>query len=106
MFLDDINNVHAEILNVNATDLDSENNAEIHYSIKNSPAGFSIGEQTGILYANMSKIEKSFKPFIQLTIIATDSGTKSLSAATTVRINANFNVNAKSHFIQNQYRYN
>lgn len=53
----------------------------------------------------MSKIEKSFKPFIQLTIVATDSGTKPLSTATTVRINANFNFNVKSHFIQNQYRY-
>lgn len=86
--------------------MDSENNSEIHYSINNSPAGFSIGEETGILYANMSKIEKSFKPFIQLTIIATDSGSKTLSAATTVRINANLNANAKSQFIQNQYRYN
>jgi protocadherin-16/23 len=89
---------------VNATDADSEANAAIKYSIKNAPAGFSIGEETGILYANMSRIQKPLKSEIQLIVVARDSGSPVLSSTTTVRIHINSKSHIKPHYLQHQYR--
>lgn len=93
-----------EILTVNATDLDSDLNAKIHYTILSQYPGFTIGELNGILYANTSRIPKPLMNNIQLTIGATDSGTPALSAVTAVRIHVNLNGYAKPQFLQNQYR--
>lgn len=89
---------------MNATDVDSEKNSFIRYSIKNSVQGFTIGEETGILYANLSKIQRPLKNDIQLTVIATDSGIPPLSATTTVRIHINSRNHIKPHYLQHQYR--
>lgn len=102
--LDETGNANIEILTVNATDADSEQNALIRYSLKNPPMGFSIGEETGILYANLSKIQKPLKTDIQLTVIATDSGIPPLSSTATVRIHINSKSHIKPHYLQHQYR--
>jgi protocadherin-16/23 len=91
-------------LTVNATDADSESNALIRYSIKHPIAGFTIGEETGILYANLSKIQKPLKSDIQLTVVATDSGNPPLSSTTTIRIHINSKSHIKPHYLQHQYR--
>lgn len=101
---DETGNANVEILTVNATDLDSESNAIIKYSIKNPPPGFTVGDETGILYANMSKMQKPLKSDIQLTVIATDSGSPALSSTTTVRIHINSKSHIKPHYLQHQYR--
>lgn len=93
-----------EIVVVNATDFDSDKNANIRYSIATPIPGFSIGEWTGILYANTSRMAKPLKNDIQLTISATDSGIPALSSVTTVRVHVNTNGYAKPQFMQNQYR--
>lgn len=91
-------------MTVNATDVDSDANAIIKYSIKNPPSGFTIGDDTGILYANLSRIQKPLKSDIQLTVVATDSGVPSLSSTTTVRIHINSKSHIKPHYLQHQYR--
>lgn len=91
-------------MTVNATDLDSELNAVIKYSIKNSIQGFTIDEDSGILYANLSKIQKPYKTDIQLIVVATDSGVPPLSSTTTVRIHINSKSHIKPHYLQHQYR--
>lgn len=87
---------------MNATDADSD--ALIRYSLKNPPHGFTIGEETGVLYANLSKIHKPLKSDIQLTVIASDSGMPPLSSTATVRIHINSKSHIKPHYLQHQYR--
>ncbi|XP_055711473.1 protein dachsous [Phlebotomus papatasi] len=101
---DEVNNAELEILTVNATDADSEVNAKIRYSIVKPISGFRIGESSGILYANTSRIPKPLREDIQLTVAATDSGNVPLMTTTTVRIHVNSNSHAKPQFMQNQYR--
>lgn len=91
-------------MRVNATDVDSELNSIIKYSIKNPTAGFTIGESTGIIYANTSRIQKPMRNDIQLTIMAKDSGIFQRSSTTTVRVHINTNSHIKPQFLQNQYR--
>lgn len=91
-------------MTVNATDADSESNSLIKYSIKNPPPGFTIGDESGVLYANLSKIQKPLKSDIQLTVVATDSGVPPLSSTTTVRIHINSKSHIKPHYLQHQYR--
>lgn len=66
--------------------------------------GFTIGEESGILYANLSKIQKPLKNDIQLTVIASDSGIPSLTSTATVRIHINSKSHIKPHYLQHQYR--
>ena len=94
----------AVILTVNATDSDSEKNGRIQYSIKPPVSGFSIGETTGIVLVNASRVIKPSKNSIQLTVYATDSGKPTLSSTTTVRVHVDSNGFVKPQFVQNQYR--
>lgn len=105
MILDEISNAEIEILRVNATDLDIDMNSKIKYFIKNPIAGFTIGESTGIIYANTSRIQKPLRNDIQLTILAKDSGMFQRSTTTTVRVHINTNSHIKPQFFQNQYRF-
>lgn len=89
---------------MNATDADTDANGRIRYSLNTAIPGFSVGEMTGTLYTNMSKIPKPIKEDIQLTIVATDMGVPSMSSTTTVRIHINSNNHVKPQFLQNQYR--
>lgn len=90
---------------VNATDLDSDKNARIRYALVTPIAGFSVGESTGVVYVNTSRLVKPIKNDIQLSISATDSGVPPLSAVSTVRIHVNVNGYAKPQFMQNHFRY-
>lgn len=93
-----------EVLTVNATDIDSDNNAKIHYSIVHPVPGFSIGEFTGVIYANTSRLSKSHRQDVQLSISATDSGTPPLRSVASVRIYVTSSGIVRPQFLQNQYR--
>lgn len=93
-----------EVLKVNATDSDSEKNAQQRYSLIKPVSGFYIGETTGIITANASQVNKLSTNDVQLTVVAADSGIPVLKSTTAVRIKVIPNNLAKPHFIQNQYR--
>lgn len=93
-----------EVLTVNATDIDSENNAKIHYSIVTPMSGFTIGEFSGIIYANTSRIPKSLKEVVQLSVSATDSGAPPLKSVASVQIHVASTSVTRPQFLQNQYR--
>lgn len=97
-------NSDVDILVLNATDLDSGANGEVTYSLKTMVSGFSIEKTTGTLYANTSRIDKPIVNYIQLSVIAKDSGIPSLSSVATVRVHSNSNSNKRPQFLQNQYR--
>lgn len=92
------------MLTVNATDIDSDNNAKIRYSIVSPMPGFSIGELSGVIYANTSRLSKSHKQDVQLSISATDSGIPPLKSVTSVRIHVTSTGIMRPQSLQNQYR--
>ncbi|XP_053692497.1 protein dachsous [Sabethes cyaneus] len=92
------------IISVNATDADSESNAAIRYAISPPSAGFAIDELTGLLFVNMSQVQRTHSGTFYLTVAATDSGRPALSSSTTVRLEMKSKGKANPHFIQNQYR--
>ncbi|XP_055921654.1 protein dachsous [Eupeodes corollae] len=94
-----------ELLTVNATDIDSERNALIRYSIHPPQAGFSIHESSGSVYVNTSRINAAVgRDDIYLTILATDSGTPPQQSSTIVMVQANANSQGRAQFLQTQYR--
>ncbi|XP_055546785.1 protein dachsous [Wyeomyia smithii] len=92
------------IIAVNATDADSESNAAIRYAISPPSMGFAIDELTGLLFVNMSQVQRTHSGTFYLTVTATDSGRPTLSSSTTVRLEMKSKSKANPHFIQNQYR--
>ncbi|KAJ8985393.1 hypothetical protein NQ317_007551 [Molorchus minor] len=88
----------AEILVLNATDADTDNNADIHYSILNPISGFSIGTVDGILRANLSNVS-TLTEDVLLTIKATDQGNPSFHSFAPVRIKVSggFGTGTTSH---------
>ncbi|KAG0421044.1 hypothetical protein HPB47_003051 [Ixodes persulcatus] len=95
----------SSIITVNATDLDSGNNAQIWYSLGESySVGFYINENTGTIYTNKSLSYDPKKPVVQLTVRATDRGVPSRSTVAAVRIQiADVNNNAP-RFLESAYR--
>lgn len=89
---------------MNASDADSERNSKIRYSISNAVVGFTIGETSGVLSVNTSRIERPLTKDIEVSIIASDSGTPSLSSIATVRVHVNSNGFTKPQFLQNNFR--
>lgn len=89
---------------MNATDADTDKNAKIRYSIASPIAGFTIGEMSGVVYVNTSRIGRPLTRDIQLCIMATDLGSPSLSSTAAVRVHVNSNGLAKPQFLQNQFR--
>lgn len=89
---------------MNATDLDSEKNAQQRYSLVKPVGGFFIGETTGIVSANLSQINKLPTNDVQFSVMASDSGIPMLKSTAAVRIKVIPNNLAKPNFIQNQYR--
>lgn len=104
MFPDTILSYDVDLLTVNATDADTEKNGKILYSITTPISGFSIGEMSGIIYVNTSRIIRPLIRDIQLSIKASDSGTPSLSSTASVRVHVHSNGFAKPQFSQNQFR--
>ncbi|XP_076332831.1 LOW QUALITY PROTEIN: protein dachsous-like [Tachypleus tridentatus] len=75
------------VIKVNATDLDSVDNARLTYSIGLTPVeGFYINRDTGVIYTNKSFVFSPKQPIIYLVVTAQDSGVPPLAAATAVRI--------------------
>lgn len=93
-----------DLLTVNASDADTELNAKIRYSIASPISGFTIGEMSGVLYVNTSRIRRPLTSDIQVSIMASDSGTPPLSSIAAVRIHVNSNGFTKPQFLQNQFR--
>lgn len=78
-----------DILTVNASDADTENNGRIAYSLLNPPTGFSIGVDDGVLRANLSNITSSPYQDIELIVKASDLGTPQLYSTASVRLQVN-----------------
>lgn len=79
-----INLVH--ILTVNASDVDTESNGKIKYSLLNPPIGFFIGVDDGVLRANLSNITTTPAQDIELIVKASDMGTPQLFSTASVRL--------------------
>ncbi|XP_074037726.1 dachsous cadherin-related 1 isoform X2 [Leptinotarsa decemlineata] len=77
-----------DIVTLNATDPDTEENGKIRYSIVNITPGFVIGEDDGILRTNLSTV-LSHTEDILLTVKATDMGDPLLHSFVPVRIRTN-----------------
>ncbi|XP_055849639.1 protein dachsous [Episyrphus balteatus] len=94
-----------ELLTVNATDIDSDRNALIRFTIQPPQPGFSIHESSGTVYVNTSRINAVHgRDDIYLTILATDSGTPPQHSSAIVRVQSNANSQGRAQFLQTQYR--
>lgn len=103
-FLDKISSYDMDLLTVNASDVDTEANAKVRYSIVTPVEGFTIGEMSGVLYVNTSRIARPLTKDIQLTIMASDSGTPTLTSIAAVRVHVSTNGFRKPQLQQNQFR--
>lgn len=93
-----------EILSVNATDADNDQNAIVRYFLVKAVRGFTLSETTGILYVNTTQMVADATNDIQLSIKAIDSGVPALSSLATVRVKVKYNERVRPQLIQNQYR--
>jgi hypothetical protein len=94
------------VLNVNASDADSGQNAEVRYSLLTPVEGFTVDQTTGTLHCNRSGIPASLmKQDIQLVVVATDSGQPALSSTVAVRIHVSDGGKARPRFSQDEYRW-
>lgn len=92
-----------EILTVNATDADIDQNAVVRYFLVKAVRGFTLSETTGILYVNTTQMLGDARNDIQLSVKAIDSGVPALSSLATVRIKAKYE-RRRPPLVQNQYR--
>lgn len=88
LFIEGQSNTLTDILELNSTDADSNENGQIRYSIVNQLPGFFLGPLDGILRANLSNISKTSGDIL-LTVKAVDMGTPPLYAVVPVRIKIN-----------------
>jgi hypothetical protein len=94
------------VLNVNASDADSGQNAEVRYSLLTPVEGFTMDQTTGALHCNRSGIPAPLmKQDIQLVVVATDSGQPALSSTVAVRIHVSDGGKARPRFAQDEYRW-
>ncbi|KAM3926571.1 protocadherin gamma-B1-like [Leptodactylus fuscus] len=91
-FIPENNSPGASIFNIQARDMDSEENAKITYSImsrsnEEDPLSsyISMNPVTGVIYAQRSFDYEKHREFI-IQIIARDNGSPSLNSSTTLRI--------------------
>ncbi|XP_042663784.1 protocadherin-23 [Tyto alba] len=84
--LPELISMDATVLTVSAVDRDSEHNGMISYKILSSSEGFSIDHKNGSVFATgpVTQLEKI--SIIQLLIEATDGGSPTLSAVTSVEV--------------------
>lgn len=78
-----------DILTVNASDADTENNGKIKYALVNPPTGFTIGVDDGVLRANLSNITSTPSHDIELIVRASDMGTPQLFSTASIRLQVN-----------------
>lgn len=94
-----------EILTVNATDADFEDNAKIKYTLFSPVIGFSIDENDGVLKVNLSSISPTLKQDLQITLLATDHGNPPLHSSASVRIKVNSGSGFEPQLHKRDYRY-
>ncbi|XP_067622961.1 protein dachsous [Eurosta solidaginis] len=93
-----------ELVVVNATDADAEGrNSQIHYSIDPPLRGFSINEQTGAVFVNMTRLG-SVANDLYVMIQAQDGGTPPMKSCTVLRVRASKGNSGRLQFLQTQYR--
>ncbi|KAI8125952.1 Protein dachsous [Lucilia cuprina] len=101
-----------ELLRVNATDLDAEdnNNSKIVFSINPLVKGFTVNEQTGAVYVNISRLAGpdgeglSEDLFVTIPIVASDKGSPPLKSTATLRVQVQGHNSARAQFLQSHYR--
>lgn len=94
----------SSVVTVSATDLDSGDNAHIHYSLTGFSDGFYIDKQTGTVYTNRSLEWDLTEPVVQLLVRATDNGHPAKSSVIPLRIHlADINQSAPK-FLETVYR--
>nr|XP_022912562.1 protein dachsous isoform X1 [Onthophagus taurus] len=77
-----------DLISVNASDMDTGENAKIKYSIVNQIQGFLIDDYSGTIRVNQSNISVPIHDY-QLTVKAEDLGTPSLHSLAAVRVKVN-----------------
>lgn len=103
IFPDSSGNDEHEILAINSTDLDSGDNSLVKYAFLESLPGFRIDPNSGVIYANVSRIDRSRGSDIFLTVIAKDGGLKPRQSQTTVLVHL-AERNLHGSFNQKQFR--
>ncbi|XP_046803384.1 protein dachsous, partial [Lucilia cuprina] len=99
-----------ELLRVNATDLDAEdnNNSKIVFSINPLVKGFTVNEQTGAVYVNISRLAgpdgEGLSEDLFVTIVASDKGSPPLKSTATLRVQVQGHNSARAQFLQSHYR--
>ncbi|KAL1434854.1 hypothetical protein MTO96_001739 [Rhipicephalus appendiculatus] len=94
----------SSVVTVSATDLDSGDNANIHYSFAGFSDGFYIDKQTGTVYTNRSLEWDLSRPVMQLLVRATDNGHPAQSSVIPLRMHlADINHSAPK-FLETVYR--
>ncbi|XP_018320915.1 protein dachsous [Agrilus planipennis] len=93
-----------EILTINATDIDSGENARVKYTLLTPISGFSISEMDGILKVNQSNVSLSELNDYQITVIATDTGKPPLHSTASVKIKLNGGSGYEPTFQMKPYR--
>lgn len=93
------------ILTVNASDLDSGENARIQFSLLGAADGFRIDEWTGTLYTNRIVEYDARSLHVQLLVAATDAGIPPRSAVAAVRVRLTDITDALPRFPQEEFRW-
>ncbi|XP_075153661.1 dachsous cadherin-related 1 [Haematobia irritans] len=99
-----------ELLRVNATDLDSEenDNSKVVFSIDPEVKGFTVNEQTGAVYVNVSRLAgpnaEGLNEDLFVTVVAKDKGSPSMQSSTTLRVQVQGHNSARAQFLQSHYR--
>ncbi|XP_040470292.1 protocadherin-23 [Falco naumanni] len=84
--LPELISMDATVLTVSAVDRDSEHNGIISYKILSSAEGFAIDHKNGSVFATGPVTQLEKVSFIHLLIEATDGGSPTLSAVTTLEV--------------------
>ncbi|CAG7831120.1 unnamed protein product [Allacma fusca] len=100
----------SQVIQVTATDKDSNQNALIKYALRASKdgkskgaRGFWIDENTGIVFTNATIPYQHENPFVQMTIIASDSGKPKRSTKATLWIEVRPSESDLLRLTQNKY---
>lgn len=93
-----------DLIQVNATDLDSGENARIRFSFLNTVKGFKINEKTGQIKVNQSNLPQNLKDDIYLTVVATDNGKPNLKSACSVRVKVSGGNGVSPNLTSKQYK--
>ena len=95
------------ITRVNATDLDSDVNGQVTYSLLETRPGFYIDSQNGVVLGNRSALSENMiagTALVRLVVIARDLGRPPLQSTVAVVVSVGYGSNSRPRFLQEQYR--